>query len=187
MKATAKATRALPMMTAIVALGLSATSIAHAGAKKHAGMPVAKAALLAGDGSAKGEAKVVETPKGLEVMIHVTGLPAGTHAAHIHTTGACTAPDFTSAGGHWNPTKHQHGKDNPQGMHMGDMPNIVLNEKGEGHLKFTIPGGKLTGGDTPLLDTDGAAVVIHAAADDMKTDPTGNAGGRLACGVLTAA
>lgn len=148
--------------------------------------PGAAAALLSADGSQKGSATVVETGEGLQVTITAIGLPPGTHAAHIHTTGACTAPDFASAGGHWNPMKKQHGKDNPQGMHMGDMPNILLGTDGSGELQFTIPGGKLTTGDMPLLDADGAAVVIHAAADDMKTDPTGNAGGRIACGVLKA-
>ncbi len=187
-----KATLALPMMTAAM-LMLGACSSDNKGAETASSAvpsspagPSAKAVLLAADGSQKGTAQVVETAEGLTVTVSVTGLPAGTHAAHVHTTGACTAPDFASAGGHWNPTKHQHGKDNPQGMHMGDMPNILLGADGSGTLEYTIPGGKLASGDAPLLDADGAAIVIHAAADDMKTDPTGNAGGRLACGVLSA-
>lgn len=187
--AARKAARALPMMTAM--LLLAACSSDNAGAQSASSTaapagPAAKATLLAADGSQKGTAEVVESAAGLTVSITVTGLPAGTHAAHVHTTGTCTAPDFASAGGHWNPTKHQHGKDNPQGMHMGDMPNILLGADGSGTLEYTIPGAKLTSGDAPLLDADGAAIVIHAAADDMKTDPTGNAGGRLACGVLSA-
>ncbi|MGV3770846.1 MAG: superoxide dismutase family protein [Sphingobium phenoxybenzoativorans] len=177
------------MMTALLMLGACASdndgAASAASAAPPAG-PTARAVLMAADGSEKGTAEVVESAAGLTVSIKVMGLPAGTHAAHVHTTGVCTAPDFASAGGHWNPTKHQHGKDNPQGMHMGDMPNILLGADGSGTLEYTIPGAKLTSGDAPLLDADGAAVVIHAAADDMKTDPTGNAGGRLACGVLSA-
>jgi Cu-Zn family superoxide dismutase len=188
MKVPTKATYALPMMTALLMLGACASDTGGAETASSAAPvtgPSARAALLAADGSQKGTAAVVESAAGLTVSITVTGLPAGTHAAHVHTTGVCTAPDFASAGGHWNPTKHQHGKDNPQGMHMGDMPNILLGADGSGTLEYTIPGAKLTSGDAPLLDADGAAIVIHAAADDMKTDPTGNAGGRLACGVLT--
>ncbi|CAN5196094.1 hypothetical protein BH10PSE12_BH10PSE12_36200 [soil metagenome] len=149
--------------------------------------PMAKAVLLAADGSEKGKATIVQKPEGLQVTVWVAGLPAGTHAAHVHTIGVCTAPDFASAGGHWNPMAKQHGRDNPMGMHMGDMPNIILETTGKGELQFLIPGGTLTDGSTPLLDADGAAVVIHASPDDMKTDPTGNAGGRIACGVLKAA
>jgi Cu-Zn family superoxide dismutase len=166
--------------------GADAEAASTATATAPAPAPGAAAVLLSADGSQKGSATVIETGEGLQVTITAVGLPTGTHAAHIHTTGLCTAPDFASAGGHWNPMKKQHGKNNPQGMHMGDMPNIMLGTDGAGELQFTIPGGKLTSGDAPLLDADGAAIVIHAAPDDMKTDPTGNAGGRIACGVLKA-
>jgi Cu-Zn family superoxide dismutase len=164
--------------------GGSGAASASSAAPASGPMPTAKATLLGGDGSPKGTATVVESGEGLTVTISALGLPPGTHAAHVHTTGVCTAPDFTSAGAHWNPAGKQHGKDNPAGMHMGDMPNMVFNASGTGELQFTIPGARLTEGVAPLLDADGAAIVIHAAADDMKTDPTGNAGSRLACGVL---
>jgi Cu-Zn family superoxide dismutase len=166
----------LMMTTALLAGG----SVAGAATRA----PTAKAVLMAADGTEKGKAQIVQKADGLHVTVWVKGLPAGTHAAHVHTIGTCTAPDFASAGGHWNPMAKQHGKDNPMGMHMGDMPNIILKTNGAGKLDFVIAGGTLTDGSMPLLDADGAAVVIHASPDDMKTDPTGNAGGRIACGVL---
>jgi Cu-Zn family superoxide dismutase len=147
--------------------------------------PMAKAALLAADGSRRGDASVTETATGLRVAVRAIGLTPGVHAVHIHMNGTCNPPDFASAGGHWNPTGRQHGKDNPAGMHMGDMPNLTAGPDGSGQIEYLIPGGTLRTGSTPLLDADGAAVVIHAQPDDNRTDPAGNAGGRIACGILS--
>lgn len=173
---------ALPLLALVAACATTAgnepTSTAEA--------PVAHAKLLAGDGAARGEARVTQAADGLHVFVRGEGLTPGLHAVHVHTTGVCTAPDFTSAGGHWNPTGRQHGKDNPLGMHMGDMPNMLAGSDGAGEMEYVIPGGLVSSGATPLLDADGAAIVIHAQADDDKTDPAGNAGGRVACGVLSA-
>ncbi|WP_336952495.1 superoxide dismutase family protein [Sphingobium aromaticivastans] len=163
-----------------------ATSSSGGAPAADAAAPMVHAKLLAGDGSARGEAMVTQAGDGLHVVVHAQGLTPGMHAVHIHMTGSCTPPDFTSAGGHWNPTGHKHGKDNPDGMHMGDMPNMIAGADGGGEVEYVIPGGTINGGATPLLDADGAAVVIHAQADDNKTDPAGNAGGRIACGVLSA-
>ncbi|MHA6766363.1 superoxide dismutase family protein [Sphingobium ummariense] len=176
----------VPLVLPII-LGASACATASAGgaASKEAA-PVAHAQLKAGDGSTRGEATVTEAADGLHVLVKAQGLTPGIHAVHVHTTGTCTPPDFTSAGGHWNPTNHKHGKDNPQGMHMGDMPNMLAGSDGVGEMEYVIPGGTISSGATPLLDADGAAVVIHAQADDNMTDPAGNAGGRVACGVLSA-
>nr|WP_053000436.1 superoxide dismutase family protein [Sphingomonas sp. Y57] len=151
----------------------------------HAGQQ-AMADLIDAQGQTKGKATIRQGKDGIEVDVKAVGLPAGVHAVHVHTTGTCTGPDFTSAGGHWNPEKKQHGHDNPAGAHMGDMPNMTVGSDGTGELRTVIKGGMLAGGATPLLDADGAAVVVHAAADDYKSDPTGNAGGRLACGVIKA-
>jgi Cu-Zn family superoxide dismutase len=148
--------------------------------------PTATAKLAAGDGAARGTATVTEAADGLHVVVRAQGLTPGVHAVHVHTTGQCVGPDFTSAGGHWNPASRKHGKDNPAGMHMGDMPNMTVAADGTGAIEYHIAGGTISSGATPLLDADGAAVVIHAQADDYVTDPTGNAGGRLACGVLAA-
>lgn len=170
--------------------GLSACAMSGEAPSSSAGGaaqgPSASATLLGGDGAAHGMAKVMQTADGLQVSVMATGLTPGVHAAHVHTTGMCTAPDFKSAGGHWNPTSRQHGMENPMGSHMGDMPNMTVGADGTGTLTYTIKGAMLASGSMPLLDADGAAVVVHAAADDNKSDPAGNAGGRMACGVLAA-
>jgi superoxide dismutase, Cu-Zn family len=117
----------------------------------------------------------------MRLTIDAMGLSAGACAVHIHNVGKCDAPDFMSAGPHWNPTGKQHGRDNPMGAHHGDLPNLTVGTDGRGSLTIDVPGTM-----AELLDADGAAVMMHAQPDDYKTDPTGNAGGRVACGVLTA-
>lgn len=118
------------------------------------------------------------------VTISVTDMAPGTYAAHLHTTGRCDAPRFETAGGHWNPTGRQHGSQNPQGQHLGDLPNVTVGDARRGQIEFRVPNASIEGGANPLLDADGAAVVIHAGPDDFRTDPSGNSGDRIACGVL---
>ena len=125
-----------------------------------------------------------DTPAGLLVSGVLTALPVGVHGIHIHTVGQCEAP-FTSAGGHFNPGGVKHGYRNPMGHHSGDMPNITVQPGGAAAVEFLVDGVKLTG-PTGLLDADGAAVVVHAGADDYFTDPAGASGARIACGVITA-
>jgi Cu-Zn family superoxide dismutase len=149
-----------------------------------AGSPGASADVRNVLGQSKAQATVTQLGDTLRVRINASAMPRGTYAAHVHTIGACSPPDFTSAGPHWNPTGAQHGKNNPAGMHKGDLPNLSVGTDGRGTLEYTIPGATLTGGATALLDADGAALVIHAQADDYRTDPTGNAGARMACGVF---
>lgn len=117
---------------------------------------------------------------GLSVSGTLRGLPPGTHGLHFHTVGACEPP-FTSAGDHWNPTSRQHGIQNPNGAHFGDLANIEVGADSSVSVQTSSPGGTLRG-DNALLDADGAAIVVHAAADDLKTDPSGNSGARIACG-----
>jgi superoxide dismutase, Cu-Zn family len=130
------------------------------------------------------EARATEVGDGVRIRIEAVGMPSGGFGAHVHTTGTCTAPDFASAGPHWNPSGRQHGKDNPQGMHMGDLPNLQVGADGRGSIEYVIPNARLRSGANPLLDADGAAIVVHAAPDDYRTDPSGSSGARTACGVL---
>jgi Cu-Zn family superoxide dismutase len=110
-------------------------------------------------------------------------LPPGTRAFHIHEVGRCEPP-FESAGGHFNPTGKQHGKDNPGGPHAGDLPNLEVPQSGGLKIEVTAKNVSLDGGRDALLDADGAALVVHADPDDYTSDPAGRAGKRLACGVI---
>ncbi|MET0239731.1 MAG: superoxide dismutase family protein, partial [Sphingobium sp.] len=112
-------------------------------------------------------------------MAQVKGIAAGAHGIHIHTTGKCEGPAFTSAGGHLNPDGKKHGLQNPEGSHQGDLPDLVVAADGTGKGSFTAHTSVAS-----LFDADGSAVVVHAAPDDGKTDPSGNSGARLLCGVL---
>lgn len=113
----------------------------------------------------------------------LSGLPPGEHGIHLHTVGQCDAPNFEGAGDHWNPTNRKHGKDTPGGPHFGDLPNITVGQDGSVSVQATTPGGTLRGADA-ALDGDGSAVVVHARRDDYKTQPSGNSGDRIACGVV---
>lgn len=142
----------------------------------------ASAVLRMADGTEVGRAVATEANGGVRVMVDASKLPAGVHGVHVHTTGRCDGPDFTTAGGHWNPTTMKHGTQNPMGPHAGDMPNLTAGADGRGTVSVTLPAGTMAG----LMDADGAAFIIHAGPDDMKTDPAGNSGGRIACGVFEA-
>ena len=135
------------------------------------------------DGALAARAMVWQNHASVEVRVQAAGLPAGHYGVHLHAVGRCERPAFASAGPHWNPTARQHGSLNPAGHHLGDLPNLDVDAMGGGRLEFTISGASLTGADG-ILDADGAALVIHAAPDDYRTDPSGNSGARIACGVL---
>lgn len=149
-----------------------------------AGENIARAQLVGVDQASYGEAIIAEGDNGLILRINAEGMSPGTHGVHIHSIGKCEGPDFKSAGGHWNPSEKQHGFDNPEGAHMGDIVNLEVGSEGKGSLESIVEGATLKGGDSPLLDDDGAAFVVHAAADDFMTDPSGDSGGRIACGVF---
>ncbi len=141
--------------------------------------------LRDGQGAARGEVTLTASSDGPMMRLTLNGLtPGAQHGMHIHTVGRCDGPEFTTAGGHWNPSSRQHGRDNPAGAHGGDLPNLIVGADGVGRVGHRLSQSvSLQSGGT-LLDADGAAVIVHAAADDYRTDPTGNSGARLFCAVL---
>ena len=148
--------------------------------------PLAQADLLNSSGAILGKATFTENLNGVEVALGVRGLEPGYHGIHIHQTGSCEPPDFASAGGHFNPTGKVHGLKNPAGPHAADMPNLLVNPDGTASAVFVLPLVTLGEGDNSLFKEGGTALVIHAGPDDQVTDPAGNAGDRVACGVIKA-
>ena len=135
-------------------------------------------------GATVGTALLTEDPQGLKLTMVMTGLtPGSAHGLHLHAVGACQGPAFASAGPHLNPAGRQHGMDNPAGSHLGDLPNLVVNAAGAGRLTAHLPGDPAQVA-AQLFDSDGTAIVLHAEPDDLRTDPSGNSGARIACGAL---
>jgi superoxide dismutase, Cu-Zn family len=136
-------------------------------------------------GKAVGTITLSPQGTGISLKLHLHDLPPGQHAIHFHQNPKCDAPDFKSAGPHFNPDGKKHGLENPEGHHAGDMQNFVIDVKGKADV--TLEDSDVTLGDGPhsLFSNSGTAIVIHAKADDMKTDPSGNSGDRIACGVVT--
>ena len=170
-------TKTLAALTALSLLGACSTvgevptaRIATVSLKSANGLPVGTAQFLAAGDS-------------VTINVALAGLGQGTHGMHLHTVGQCTGPDFASAGPHLNPGGHQHGTANPAGSHLGDLPNIVLNQLGAGTVVATLKGSR-SEIEQALFDADGSAIVLHADADDYRTDPSGNSGKRIACGVI---
>jgi len=136
-------------------------------------------------GKPVGTAVVSPAKQGVSIALNLMGLPPGEHALHIHSVAKCEGPAFTTAGGHFNPDMKKHGLQNPDGPHAGDMANFTVTAKGT--AKSTITDTRVDMGDDAhsIFSNGGTALVIHAKADDMKTDPAGNAGDRIACGTIT--
>lgn len=141
---------------------------------------MATAMLKTADGADAGTVTATAQDRDLMIAVNATGMTAGDHGIHVHTTGQCDGPKFETAGGHWNPAGAKHGLSNPQGQHHGDMPNLTIAADGTGQMRYTIEGTSIA----EMLDADGAALVIHAKADDQMTDPSGDSGDRIACGVF---
>jgi Cu-Zn family superoxide dismutase len=147
----------------------------------------AQAAIKDGAGKSVGSASLRETSSGVLISVNVNGLPEGLHAVHVHAVGKCEGPAFTSAGGHFNPQNKKHGFKNPDGPHAGDLPDMYVNKDGVGRYEVLVENIALGAGQTSVFDADGSAIVVHATADDDVTDPAGNSGDRIACGVITKA
>ena len=156
----------------------SAAALAACTTMEPAGGP--PMALINSAGQTIGTVRAWQTAGGVSFRLDATGLPHGIHGVHVHAVGRCDRPDFTSAGGHWNPTTKQHGFNNPSGPHAGDLPNVEVAANGVLGATLTLPGATMAN----LVDADGAALVIHATADDYRTDPSGNSGARIACAVI---
>jgi Cu-Zn family superoxide dismutase len=144
----------------------------------------AKADLLNAKGAPVGTATFSQKTNGVQLDLKVSNLSPGLHGFHIHAVGRCEAPDFKSAGPHFNPEGKQHGWDNPLGHHLGDLQNLDVGPDGKANVRILVPGVTLGEGAMSLFHEGGTALVIHEKPDDGKTDPAGNAGARIACGVI---
>lgn len=167
----------------VIAIVIGSVSIFASSAAQAQGV-AATATLQNAQGQTVGSAMLAEVAGGVRITLQARNLLPGPHGIHLHAVGRCDPPDFTSSGGHFNPTGQQHGLQNPQGPHAGDLPQLVVAANGTVNYTAINTMVSLSPGQRSLLDGDGTAVVIHADADDQVTDPTGNSGGRIACGVL---
>ena len=164
-------------------VGAAALLAATVSMPAYAAGEMANTQLKDASGKAVGDVDLMQTPAGVLIKLQIKGLPPGEHAFHVHAVGKCEPP-FESAGPHFNPGNHKHGIMSGEG-HAGDMPNLYVPQSGELSVEVVNTAISLEKGKpNSLFDSDGSSLVIHAKADDYKTDPAGNAGERIACGVI---
>lgn len=131
-----------------------------------------------------GEAKFSEHPEGVEIFLQVEGLTPGYHAVHIHEVSKCEGPDFKTAGNHWNPEQKEHGLMNPEGAHLGDLPNILADDQGKVSTNLLLNRASLLDKEFSLVEGRGTSIIIHETADDGMSQPAGDSGDRIVCGMI---
>ena len=174
----------ISVMVAVVAI-VAVTGAYAASSTRHA-----SALMRDVHGAEIGFARFTEDASGqVHINVHVKGILPGLHGIHFHAVGSCdatTTPTFASAGGHFNPHGTEHGLENPNGAHAGDLPNMAVNAAGVGHLNALTDHVTLSAGAMSVFDANGTALVVHAGPDDQVSNPAGNSGARIACGVINA-
>lgn len=193
MSSLVRHTRTVAIVASVATIALSGCMPRGAGSRL-SGQSTATAELRSAGGASHGTLHFVLIEGGVNISGSLTGLRPGAHGMHVHAVGRCDAPGFESAGPHYNPTSKRHGLDNPAGPHAGDLPQIVASERGTARVDVTtsriafgapsMDSAMMVSGAL-MLDADGAAIVVHADADDQRTDPSGKTGARVACGVVT--
>lgn len=175
------------ILIAALLVGVGGCSAVKEGGKQGSGtLPPIKAVAQLSDasGAKRGTAVLIENGGGLRLEVRAEGLANGNYGIHLHSVGKCEGPKYESAASHWNPGAKEHGMENPKGTHSGDLPNIEAVAGKPTQYIREIKGATLSKGELAVLDADGTAIVIHAKPDDYKTDPSGNSGDRMVCGVF---
>jgi Cu-Zn family superoxide dismutase len=174
----------MPFFRTVFVLALLPALTACTAGVRSAETASASATVRSSAGADLGTLRLESGPAGVRITGQLTGLAAGAHGAHLHQVGRCDAPDFTSAGAHLNPAMMKHGLLNPEGPHAGDLPAIGADASGRATVDVTTATVTLTGDASGVFDADGTSIVVHSGNDDQRTDPSGNSGGRFACGVI---